>query len=379
MKLIKIIEDKNISISNKINDFKNPKYIYIPVSNSEYKIGDYIYKNEIISNTASSISGKIIGIKKVIINNIFQESYVIENDFKENIKIKSKKVKVNNKDELIELLELHTLNTISAKLKSVADLKNFVITCIDEECYSINQHIRLTYDYNDILDTIDKLLNLLNIKKAILATKNTNYKSIKNVKSVLGTYPNIKLILVPDKYLISRPNFLSNYLNLCEKDTLFLDVNELYEIYNILCIGRVKVDNLVTISGTALKKSIVINCRNNTSLQEIISEYVDLIYEDYDVYLNGLLGGIKIEEYKNLIFTKKIHTIIFNKKEVKNATKCINCGACKRICPVNISVKKCYFKNLIANNCINCGLCNYICPAQIDLKNKIKGDNNEKL
>ena len=64
--------------------------------------------------------------------------------------------------------------------------------------------------------------------------------------------------------------------------------------------------------------------------------------------------------------------------EEDNETECINCGACKKICPFNINVKNCYFDKMKHKNCIGCGLCNYICPAKINLKKVVWGRKYEK-
>ena len=43
--LIKLNEDKNIHIVNKINEFKSPKSIFIPIlNNSTFKLNEYVYK-----------------------------------------------------------------------------------------------------------------------------------------------------------------------------------------------------------------------------------------------------------------------------------------------------------------------------------------------
>lgn len=56
---------------------------------------------------------------------------------------------------------------------------------------------------------------------------------------------------------------------------------------------------------------------------------------------------------------------------------CVNCGACAKICPVDI-LPQFTFKCLVANeieealghgllDCVECGLCSYVCPSKIEL------------
>lgn len=378
LNLIKLKNNPEINIINIINDFKNPAYIYIPILNNKtFKSNEYIYKNDIIDNFISSISGTINNTKEIYYNNKIINSIEILNDYKENTNTKKRYKKIHNKEELLNILKEYKLDNIYNKINNIDNIKNLIITSIDEEIYSLKELFRLENNYNEILETIDYLINILNLNKSLLAIKSTNFKSIKNVKSIIGTYPNIKINLVPDKYLISYDNFLCEYLNININETLILNTNMIYNIYLILK-GINITEKLITISGNAIEKSLIINVKLYTSLKEIIKEYINIIDNNYDIYINGYLMGKKIDnKYIDLIIiTKDIDSIIINKKETINETECINCGACQKICPFNINVLKCYKNKLTHKNCISCGLCNYICPANIDLKKVI---NNEEI
>ena len=377
--LIKLNEDKDIKITNKINEFRTPKYIYIPIlSNSTFKLNAYVYKNTYFGEYSSSISGNIKDIKKIIVNNKEVSSIIVENDFKENARKKPKIKKPSNREELINSLDNFYLNEISSKLRSQTIINNLVISSIDEEIYSVKEFITLSNNYDVILDTIDYLSNIFNIDRSIIATKNTNFNSIKNVKSILGTYPNIDVVLVPDKYLIGYKPFLCSYLNVDESDTLVLTTTDIYNIYRSIIKSKDIEDNIITISGNAIKKALVINTRLYVSLQELLNEYIKFNTDDYIIYLNGYLSGRKIDNIEKIIITRDIDSIIINKKDNELETSCINCGACMKVCPKNINVKRCYFNNLSHKNCISCGLCNYVCPARLKLREVVEA-NNEKI
>lgn len=373
MKLIKLEDDKKIDILNKINDYKNPTTIYIPKDNSDYEIGDYIYKNTYINDYICSVSGYINGIEKKLINNKLIDCYVIENDFKENTKIKGKKQNIKNKDELITLLSNFKLNKLKEKIENVENITNLIVTSIDEENCFVNEFIRLSSNYLEVLDTIDFICDILKIKNITLATKNTNAKSIRKVKSILGTYPNIDFILVPDKYLIGNKEYICEYLNKDISATLVLTTTEVFDIYNVIYKGKRKTEKLITISGDVLAKSKIINIRLNTLLTEIVVEYIKFTDKDYNIFINGFLGGYQVDSIENIVVTQNIDSIIFIKKN-NVTTECINCGACNKICPNNINVKKYFEEETNSNKCIGCGLCNYICPANINLKKVVKGE-----
>lgn len=361
-----------------INNFNNPEYIYVPINyiNEDIKINDYIYKNTFFKNYIVSISGTICGVVKKQVNKKVMKVLIIANDYKENALKKGKKKIIKTREDLLNLINDNKLEDLFNRINNINRVDNLVISSIDEEIYTVKEYIRLANNYREILETIDLLSKVFNLDNSMLVTKNTNFKSIKNVKSIIGTYPNIKTILIPDKYLIGRKEFLCKYLNLEKNYTLMLSTNELYELY-LLMKGINLNEILITISGNAINKGIVVNTKIGVGLKEIINEYVEIIDDEYDIYINGLLRGYKLDKNSDLVITKDIEYIVINKKIVNEETDCINCGACKKICPFDINVLKCFNQKLTNKKCIGCGLCNYICPANIDLK-KIVGSINEE-
>ncbi len=371
-KLVSIKNNDNIIMASKIYENNAPEKVYFE-NTLNFKINDYIYKNMDLGNNFASISGKVTNIFSYN-NKSFME---ITNDYQENMQNRLYKKKCHNKEELINLLSKYKLDNIVKKIKSIDNIKNIVISSIDEEIYTIKEFIRLENNYMEILETLDYLNKIILNKKSFLAVKNTNFNSIKNVKSIIGTYPKIKIILTPDKYLISYKPFLCNYLNLVKEETLLLSTNELYSIYNILN-GKNNLEVLITLSGNATYKSIVINAKLGVLLKELMTEYLEFSENYYEVYKNGYFKGTLIKDIDNFYITNDIHFIEFRKIENKLVSPCINCGACIKICPFNINVKKCFQKNYASKKCIKCGLCNFICPSNIDLKSIVGSYDNEK-
>ena len=375
--LVTIKDNPLVRVVNYIYDYQDPQEIYIPILNkSTFKMYDYIYKNTYLGDSIVSISGKIVGSKKVFYQNNYVPALKIKNDFKENTTTKKRRRKINNKEELINTLEKYHLNNIIEKLNKDAD--SLIISSIDEEIYSLKEFMRLATNYNEILETINELLRILNISSSLIAIKNTNSKSIQNVKSIIGTYPFIKIKLVPDNYLISYPKFLCEYLNFSEDKTIILTSNDIYDIYNVLYKAKNISETLVTLSGDVLEKSLIINTRIGVSLEELTKKYLNILSSDYDIYLNGYLKGIKVNDLKDIIITKDIDSVVFKLREESLEEECINCGACQKICPFKINVKKCYFKGLNHKLCIGCGLCNFVCPANIDLRKVVRRDSVEE-
>lgn len=378
-KLINLKNNEHINIVNEIYNFNTPEKIYIPSYNinKDIKLNDYVYKNTTFENYITSISGFVSGIENINVNRKNVEAIVITNDYKENVLKKNNKPIIKNTKALINLLDENFLYDISNKIKKLKTIDKLIISSIDEEIYSAREFICLVKNYREILETINILINIFKLSNAQIVTKNTNFKSIKNVKSIIGTYPNIKILLTPDKYLIGHKKFLCNFLNFTETTTLLLSTNDIYMIYCLLN-GLSINEHIITISGNAINKGFIINTKLGVNLKEILEEYIEINEVNYEIFVNGYLMGYKIFDCNNLIVTRDIEYIVINKKEEDIVNACINCGACNKICPVDINVKKCFLKKLHHKKCIGCGLCNYICPSNINLKEIVKSDKIEK-
>ncbi len=373
--LIKIADNKNVFIVNDIYEFIDPKNIYIPIlKSSSFNKNTYIYKNTYFNDFIASASGFISGSKKFFLYNQLIPCLKITNDFKENVHKNTRIKKVNNIDELKQVLLKYKLNNIYDKLSNNPD--NIIVTCVDEEAYSAREFMCLSKNYDEILQTMDYLSKIIKINNLYLAIKSTNAKSIKNVKSIIGTYPNIKTVLLPDKYLISYKDNICEFLNV-KANSIVLTTNEVYDIYQSVIKGKEIVEKLITISGDGIAKSYVIRVKLGTALKEVVDKFIEFNTDNYEVYVNGYLQGEKAQSIDELLITKDTDTFIINEKSTLKEEECINCGACFKICPFDINVKKCYFENRQSLKCIRCGLCNYICPAHLNLK-KVVGGQNEK-
>lgn len=354
-KLVNINLEENIIYDNVIHEYNTPDKVYIKSSFGE--INDYLYKNEFINDEIVSVSGYITNKSKNYIE--------VTNDFKENIKTKQKKYKINKVDELLKLLLKYNLNNIYEKINDKI-INNIIISSVDKEVYEEREFIRLLNFYDNLLDTAEEIIKIFKVNKLTFAIKNTNSNSINNINSVIGSFPNIKILLLPDEYLIGKKEFLCEYLNINKLNTLILTTNELYDIYRIL-YGIDLTKNLITISGD-IEKSLIINTKLGVRLTDLIKEYNIKLPSKKEIYINGYFCGYKESSINNVLINKSIHSIIIKEKKNIKKEECIKCSACNKICPYKINVYKNMLNNTLCDKCIGCNLCTFICPANIDLK-----------
>ncbi len=372
-KLIKLDKDYNIKLKSKSQDFNYVSKIYIPIEN-EIFTKKYIFKEELIESYFSPISGKIIGYQRCLLaNNSYTNALVIENDYLEKKKTRTpaRRCIFNlTKEEVLNIVKNNYLYNCLNK----NNIKNIIISGIDEEAYIANEIFISKENTKEMLETIDFLVKLYKAHNAILAIKNIDSENINSYSNYIGTYKNIKLTLLEDLYLIGKEENLIRYLNIKES-YLYLKISDIYNIYNLVKMRKEIIEKYITITGDYIDNPCVFKVKMGTRVKELLNEYYkDINYKECDVYVNGILGGSILDIDELIVDDSFIGLVIMKKKNIKSYN-CINCGKCSSVCPMNSEP----FKVLTGKKvlCNDCGLCTYICPAYINLKKYLRRANNE--
>lgn len=375
MNLITLNKEYSLLLKDTVTEYLNPNYIYLPVNDDKLLINpkDYIYKGkEILKNKYSPISGRIVGLK-----NLTDDKFlVVENDFKEKLENKvslRKNLNKLSKDELLELVKNFDLKLYE---KLNCNFSKIIINCIEEQLY-VGNYMFLVKEYsNELLEILNNISNILELKEITIIVKDTDYNIIDYLNNIVGIYPNINIKFLPNKYLISEKSILCKYLNINEH-FIYLNIMELYNLYNFLKRKRIVEDKFLTITGNAIENPQVFKCKMYTKLDDIITNFIKFKSENYVIIVNNLLSN-HFCDAKELIVTEDIDSIFIMKKREYKEKKCILCGKCNDICPVKIKVSNLINgKNCDYEDCIKCGLCNYICPSYININKYLEGGKNE--
>lgn len=384
MNTINMIQNKDdIKINNKILDFLNPDYIYIPLlenSNIMTKLNKNINKEEIILshngvNYYSTVSGTVTGTNSNM--KIFNSSVnciIIENDFKEKVAKRKSSVKyINNysREEVINLLKTYNVCSDIDFNKKI-----MLVNGIDKDPFEKTVSYIINEYSSKILETIDALKEIFELDDIILAINNNDSENVVNLTNNIGTYPNIDLKLVPNIYPVGYKEVLEHKL-LSKKQInegyIYLNIQDVYDIYNVLKRKKPLTEKLITLAGNAISNSVIINVKIGTSVDEIIKNCCEITNKKYHVVVNGLISGTTLASLDTII-TKDITSIFINTCETSESTQCINCGLCNTKCPVDLNPKYILeHKNADTSKCINCGLCTYICPSKINFKTRLGG------
>ena len=373
-KLVSLKMPKDINIKKDLVILPAPDFIYIE-KKSDLPLNTKVYKDDKLDGEILSISGIIKDYVYKKINKKLLLCYEIENDYKDErrhtAKISKKYANLTKQDFLNILREKELTNYCDIFVNNSNAL---VINCADERLYEYNKVYRIKKIQEEFLENINYIKEILCIDMVYLVFKESNETILEDLINKIGLYTNIIIKLLPNKCLTSTI-YLNNYLKL--DDYILLGSEDIYNIIENIKKNKRVTDSMVSIYNDLNKTIEVKNVRLNSSLIELFNdEMID--FSLVDIYINGYLYGYTEKNIEDLIMTKEITNIVILKKDSLKRYDCINCGACNKVCPLNINVKKLYDHKLMSNKCLNCGLCNYICPANIDLKEIILGDNDVK-
>ena len=382
-KLVELDINPNILVKSTILKYDKPDYIYIPIPDNATLLvhqKDYIcigspiiqIDNKIISST---ISGVVKSIKKIKTIHDEVDAIEIQNDFIEKNLLESitkrnlNYIKKENFDKIL-------LSNFNIKMENK---NNLILNCIDDEPYVLTENFNLFNNYDGFLELLDKFSKIYKLDNVTIAVRSSNSENINKLISCLGMYPNISLNIVPNLYLLGREEFLLKHLNLNSAESIVIKASEFYNIFNLVKRNRLVSDKLITISGDGLVNPLIVKVKIGSKAKDVLKDLIEL--KDNVVFIvNGLMQGNPID-INNFVITNDIHSILIMKdKKIMEDSKCINCGACIDICPVNINpinLNNKRYRDKVYNKCLKCGLCSYICPVYINFNKVIKGESNE--
>ena len=376
-KLIKLDRIYDIKFASKIFSFMDPDHIYVPIEDGYELIkkqNSKVLKNEAIlenklKKIKSSISGKIIGTTNLMCDEALKECIVIENNYEENTKETKNKIKsVTTEDIISTLISLNFddyLNIIRTR-----KISNIVVNGLEDEPYIENNPYILQFYANEILKMTDAFSDTFKIKNSYIAIKSNDTENINLFLSKIGTYTNINLSLIEDKYLLGTNFFLLENMGLSE-NSLVISAKDMLSIYNGLVYNDFKDNTFITIASPFLEKSYVVNVKIGTLLSDVFQK-LNIDIKDALYIYNGLMTGYEID-YKKCVVTNNTKAVLIIPNENEEAKKCNLCGMCYKICPVKVNPKNVMDTGKKSKNCIDCGLCTYICPCKINLRKYLRG------
>lgn len=289
---IEFFKDENEVI---ISNFQfNTSFDILVKKNDNVKVNQEIMKDGNNNKFLSPVSGTIKDVSLVNFLDGLSYAVTIENDKKyEKIDIGAS---IKNKDDLINICKDFGLCSNHIFLSKIIEKlnKKLIINAFDID-YIFNQKLIYINYKDDIEKIINIIKDLCKIEEIIIYTNIENFK------------------LENCKYKLKNKNKKGDFLTL-------LDLKNMYN-----ALSNEKILNLVSVTGGALNKSLVIDVDLGTKIEDII-DFMGGFKEDILEIENFKFTALsalndfqimekKLRETKNLEDAKKLETLLLEKKQ----------------------------------------------------------------
>lgn len=411
MKGVKLEQNKEIS-KDHFMIYNKPKYIYIPLIMGNdtdltvlVKKDDYVCKGEPVARRKgnllipihSSVSGTVIDFEeKLYQNGNYVKCIKIENDFKERTVEKEARKdisKISKEEFLTTIKDAGIVGMGGAGFPTyikyqVDSIKTLIINAVECEPYITADYALGIQKAEEILETIDAIMEINHISKAVIAMKKNNTNLINTFETLIGTYANIELVTVPNRYPFGWEKALVEYVTKesyqrlpIEVGVVVNNISTIYAIYQALKFNKPLMERIITITGDMIKQPTNVLVKIGTPTSELV-EAIGGMKRNKDVVCiaGGPMMGESLPNHDMIVTATTNTLIILKEKPDWIEQTCMRCGKCVQVCPAGIApvlIKDAYLEkealqDLQVNKCVECGLCSYICPAKIKVREYVR-------
>ncbi len=147
--------------------------------------------------------------------------------------------------------------------------------------------------------------------------------------------------------------------------------------------GLSQTSRIVTVAGNAIDTPRNVRVAFGVPITQVITSVEPTIdsanLKQYEVTVGGPMTGRAMHGIDETITAKTNCLIIDQPAEALPARRCIRCGQCNDVCPVNLLPQQLHWyardsqimlddlQRFHLDQCIECGCCDVVCPSQIPL------------
>ena len=414
-------ENKNLTKDSAVLRFPEPEVAVIALSQHtgtpceplvsvgyKVKIGQKIGDSQsfITAPVHSSISGEVIAIEErphpIINQNVV--SVVIKNDFKNetdnsNWNKTAEDLSAEKKLDIIKDNGIVGMGGAAfpthVKFKPPKPIDTLILNGCECEPYLTGDYRIMLENTKEILHGTRILLNILNIQKAIIAIED-NKKDAYEKLVAENSDNKIEFVLIKTKYPQGAERMLiKKLLNRevpigglpLDVGVVVSNVSTVFAVYNAIINGTPLIERIITVSGKNCKKPGNYRVKIGTPIKNIIEHCFgtsESINKGYVIKMGGQMMGINLQNIEAPVIKGTTGIIVFEKNEIEfdKDRKCIKCGRCAEVCPMELYPMQ-YVLNFQLNtpqeakkhdvkSCIECGCCEYICSSKIPIVSIVK-------
>ena len=413
-------DKKELSASVELKMTKEPRQVTIPMSQHIgvpceplVAVGDIVKKGQKVGDgkglcvpVHASVSGKVVAIeKRRHINGEDVLCVVIENDYKdtEDTSMTAYEDYSNlSDDQIIEIIREAGIvgmggATFATNVKaatSMEKVKVLIANACECEPYITSDDMLLRMFPERVLEGMRIICQVLNPERVVLAIEENKKEAIAALKKELANEKKIELMVLPTRYPQGAEKQLVQAVTGNEipggelprsVGAAVFNVATFAYTYGAVCNGRPVTRRMVTISGEAVNNPGNYWFRIGTSFEYAIEQAGGLKDNVWKVIAGGPMMGTAQEDLSACTIKGTNSILCLSEEqngEAKEENNCIRCGACVKVCPMNLQPLYLYaygkkqnvdeLKRLNVTDCIECGCCSYTCPSKLHLVETIR-------
>jgi len=433
---IKLLGFKKLSTASSIQKLAIPKRIILPlrqhigaVAEPVVTVGDKVYKGQLVATSNSFISapvhasssGTIIEIDNYNIphhSGITEMCIVIDTD---GVDEWHPDIKLNPNPEKLSADELRNcirdagivglggaVFPSAAKLKPTRTIDTLIINGVECEPYITCDDALMRARPENIIRGILLLRKLLQPVECIIAIEDNKPEAIRALETALeklktagiGSVNTIKVIAVPTVFPTGGEKQLIKVLTgkevpqhglPYEVGIVCMNVGTTAAVYDAVYTGVPLISRLVTVTGPQIKQPANFEVLIGTPVDNILAEAGGVVSKNYSLIMGGPMMGMSLPN-SSVPVVKACNCILVEStaaQKQSNAMPCIRCGACARVCPMQLLPQQLYWhsrskafsklEHYNLSDCIECGCCSIVCPSKIPLVHYFRYAKTEKI
>ena len=403
---------RHISLSNGVQEYLNPKYVYIPLTNGSVNyrnvvnVGDRVLKGQVVALREDryahpihcAISGKVIGIKKMWHQSgKMVETLEIENDYQEKVTEdwgKSLDLDLLTKEDIIERIKNCGIVGMGGagfptyvKYMVPRKQKLFIVNGVECEPYLSCDSISIRRKIDKLIRGINYVLKTIGAKKCIIVVKKDKKEVLEVLNSELDKPHNkhITIFTVENSYPAGWERSIvekvtkQHYMQIpSEIGVIVNNVQTVIAVCEAVEENKPLIERMVTVSGEGVVTPQNIYTKIGVRAQELISRAGGYVNEEVEGYLvaGGPMTGKAVLDDSLVVSSTLGGVLILEKQEILKQP-CMGCGKCSTYCPaflVPTEIRKALeekdyraLSKMHTLDCVECGLCSFLCPSRVDI------------
>ena len=151
-------------------------------------------------------------------------------------------------------------------------------------------------------------------------------------------------------------------------------------VYDAVRFNVPLLERYVAVGGAAVKRPAVLRLRIGTRIGDAIAECGGFVEEPRRIVVGSPLTGSAVADLDVPVTKTTFAIAVLTARQIRGsiARECINCGACRRVCPVDLDPERLYKLALLglyedarndgALSCHGCACCAAVCPSRLPLR-----------